>query len=126
PPEGFSWVYEAVKKDIWLASLSGGTDLCTAFVIGTPILPVHAGEIQSRALGASVQAYDESGKNVVNSMGELVITKPMPSMPIYFWNDQNNERYHDSYFNVYPGIWRHGDWIKITEHGSCQIYGRSD
>lgn len=126
PPEGFEWAYEHVKKDLWLASASGGTDLCTAFVTGTPTLPVHAGEIQSPALGANVKAYDEDGNPLINEVGELVITDPMPSMPVFFWNDENGERYHDSYFNMYPGVWRHGDWIKITERGSCQIYGRSD
>ena len=126
PPEGFSWVYEQVKSDLWLVSTSGGTDLCTAFVGGTPTLPVHAGEIQSISLGANVQALDQDGNAVIDRLGELVITKPMPSMPIYFWNDDNNERYYNSYFNVYPGIWRHGDWINITKRGSCQIYGRSD
>lgn len=126
PPEGFSWVYENVKKDIWLASVSGGTDLCSAFVGGSPILPVHAGEIQCRSLGAKVEAFDEVGKARINEVGELVVTEPMPSMPLYFWNDVNGERYHSSYFDMYPGVWRHGDWIKITDKGSCQIYGRSD
>ncbi|MDA8352224.1 MAG: acetoacetate--CoA ligase [Firmicutes bacterium] len=126
PPEGFDWVYQHVKKDMWLVSTSGGTDLCTAFVTGSPLLPVHAGEIQCRALGADVQAYDEQGRSLTNEVGELIITKPMPSMPIFFWNDENNERYYNSYFHMYPGVWRHGDWIKITERGSCQIYGRSD
>jgi len=126
PPEGYSWVYEQVKSDLWLVSTSGGTDLCTAFVGGTPILPVRAGEIQSISLGANIQAFDEDGNAVIDELGELVITKPMPSMPIYFWNDDYNERYYNSYFNVYPGVWRHGDWINITKRGSCQIYGRSD
>lgn len=126
PPEGFQWVYKNVKADLWLASVSGGTDICTAFVGGCPLLPVHAGLIQCRALGASVQAFDEEGKPVINELGELVVTKPMPSMPIYFWNDPDGKRYFDSYFDMYPGIWRHGDWIKIQADGSCQIYGRSD
>ncbi|AXF55236.1 acetoacetate--CoA ligase [Salicibibacter kimchii] len=126
PPEGSEWVYENVKKDVWLASVSGGTDLCSAFVSGSPLLPVHAGEIQCRALGADVQAYTEDGQPVYDEVGELVLLKPMPSMPIYFWGDENNERYYDSYFADFPGIWRHGDWIKITSKGSCQIYGRSD
>ncbi|KKB35394.1 acetoacetate--CoA ligase [Bacillus thermotolerans] len=124
--EGFAWIYESVKKDVWLASISGGTDVCTAFVSGSPVLPVYAGEIQTRALGASIQSFDENGKALTNEVGELVITEPMPSMPVYFWNDEKNKRYHDSYFDVYPGIWRHGDWIRIDEKGSCVIYGRSD
>jgi len=126
PPEGFEWVYEHVKKDLWLFSTSGGTDLCTAFVGGVPLLPVRAGELQARALGASVEAFDENGNPVTGSVGELVITEPMPSMPIYFWNDPEGERYRESYFDVYPGVWRHGDWIKVKDDGSCVIYGRSD
>jgi acetoacetyl-CoA synthetase len=112
PPEGFEWVYEHVKRDLWLFSTSGGTDLCTAFVGGVPLLPVRAGELQARGLGARVEAFDENGDPVVDDVGELVITEPMPSMPIYFWND--------------PGVWRHGDWIKVKDDGSCVIYGRSD
>ncbi len=126
PPEGFAWVYEHVKKDVWLASVSGGTDVCSAFVTGCPLLPVYAGEIQCRSLGAKVEAFDEQGRSLINEVGELVITEPLPSMPLYFWNDQNGERYKGSYFDMYPGIWRHGDWIKITDRGTCQIYGRSD
>lgn len=126
PPEGFAWVYNHVKKDLWLASVSGGTDLCSAFVTGAPILPVYAGEIQCRALGAKIEAYDELGQPVLNEVGELVVSEPMPSMPLYFWNDESGERYRNSYFDMYPGIWRHGDWIKITDKGTCQIYGRSD
>lgn len=126
PPEGFSWVYSKVKKDIWLASISGGTDICSAFVGGSPLLPVHAGEIQCRTLGAKVEGYDEEGNPVIDKVGELVITEPMPSMPIFFWNDSTGERYRSSYFDMYPGIWRHGDWVKISANGSCQIYGRSD
>lgn len=123
---GFNWVYENVKKDVWLVSVSGGTDVCTAFVGGSPILPVYSGEIQTRALGANVQAFNEVGQPLINEVGELVIVDPMPSMPIYFWKDKNNERYHDSYFDIYPGVWRHGDWIQIDEKGSSVIYGRSD
>ncbi|HEU5140556.1 MAG TPA: acetoacetate--CoA ligase [Bacillales bacterium] len=126
PPEGFAWVYENVKEDLWLASASGGTDLCTAFVAGSPNLPVYAGEIQCRTLGANIEAYDEGGHALIDEVGELVITEPMPSMPVFFWNDENGERYFNSYFDMYSGIWRHGDWIKVTERGSCQIYGRSD
>jgi acetoacetyl-CoA synthetase len=126
PPEGFDWVYEHVKGDLWLFSTSGGTDLCTAFVGGVPLLPVRAGELQARGLGAAVEAFDENGNPVIDEVGELVITEPMPSMPIYFWNDPQNERYRESYFDVYPGVWRHGDWIRVKEDGSCVIYGRSD
>ena len=125
-PEGFQWVYENVKEDIWLFSTSGGTDLCTAFVGGCPSLPVRAGELQCRSLGAKVEAFDEEGNSLIDEVGELVITEPMPSMPLYLWNDPEGERYRESYFDVYPGVWRHGDWIKITPGGSAVIYGRSD
>jgi acetoacetyl-CoA synthetase len=123
--EGFEWVYDKVG-DVWLFSTSGGTDLCTAFVGACPLLPVRAGELQARSLGAAVEAWDEQGRPVIDEVGELVITKPMPSMPLFFWNDPDGERYRDSYFSMYPGIWRHGDWIKITPRGSAVIYGRSD
>jgi acetoacetyl-CoA synthetase len=126
PPEGFEWVYRYVKKDLWLFSTSGGTDLCTAFVGGCPLLPVRMGELQCRSLGASVHAFDEEGKPLIDEVGELVITQPMPSMPLYFWGDEGNERYRESYFQTYPGIWRHGDWIKIKPEGGAVIYGRSD
>jgi acetoacetyl-CoA synthetase len=126
PPEGFEWVYEHVKEDLWLFSTSGGTDLCTAFVGGVPLLPVRTGELQARGLGAAVEALDENGNSVIDDVGELVITEPMPSMPIYFWNDPEGERYKESYFDVYPGVWRHGDWIKVKDDGACVIYGRSD
>jgi acetoacetyl-CoA synthetase len=125
PVEGFEWVQRHFP-DVWLFSTSGGTDLCTAFVGACPVLPVHAGELQARCLGAAVEAWDESGRALVDQVGELVITRPMPSMPLYFWNDPDGERYRSSYFDMYPGIWRHGDWIKITEGGSAVIYGRSD
>jgi len=125
-PNGFEWIYENVKEDIWVASVSGGTDVCSAFVLGAPILPVRSGHIQCRGLGASVYSFDNQGKPQTNAIGELVITKPLPSMPLFFWNDPKGERYHDSYFDTFPGIWRHGDYIKITEEGSCVIYGRSD
>jgi acetoacetyl-CoA synthetase len=125
-PEGFDWVYEHVGADTWLFSTSGGTDLCTAFVGGVSILPVYRGELQGRALGAAVQAWDEDGNPVVGEVGELVITEPMPSMPIYFWNDPDGARYRESYFEMFPGVWRHGDWIEITERGTAVIYGRSD
>jgi acetoacetyl-CoA synthetase len=126
PPEGFQWIYEHIRRDIWLASISGGTDVCSAFLGGSPFLPVRAGELQCRSLGARVEAFDEQGNALIDEMGELVITRPMPSMPIYFWNDPNGAKYLNSYFDVYPGIWRHGDWIKITPAGSAIIYGRSD
>ncbi len=126
PPEGFQWVYEHVKKDIWLASVSGGTDMCSAFVGGSILLPVYAGELQCRSLGAKVDAFDEQGRSLVNEVGELVIIEPMPSMPLFFWNDPADKRYKESYFAMYPGVWRHGDWIQITPRGSAIIYGRSD
>jgi acetoacetyl-CoA synthetase len=126
PPEAFEWIYSQVKKDVWLISLSGGTDVCSAFVGGCPILPVHSGEIQCRMLGAKVEAFDENGRSLLNELGEMVVTQPMPSMPVYFWNDPGNERYEASYFETYPDIWRHGDWVKITSAGSVIINGRSD
>jgi len=126
PPEGFAWVYEHVGEDLWLFSMSGGTDLCTAFVGASPLLPVRAGELQARSLGAKVGAYDEGGNAVVGEVGELVISAPMPSMPLFLWDDEGGERYRESYFDVYPGVWRHGDWILIKETGGCVIYGRSD
>ena len=125
-PEGFRWVYDQLGADTWLFSTSGGTDICTAFVGGVPTRPVLEGEIQARCLGCSVEAWDESGRAVIDQVGELVITKPMPSMPIYLWGDTDGERYHDSYFSMFPGIWRHGDWIEITSQGGAIIYGRSD
>jgi acetoacetyl-CoA synthetase len=126
PSEGFAWVYAAVKKDLWLASVSGGTDVASAFVVGCPLLPVHAGELQCRALGAAVDAFDDSGHSVVDQTGELVLTQPMPSMPVFLWNDPDGSRYRAAYFDMYPGVWRHGDWIRITSRGSAVIQGRSD
>ena len=126
PPEGFDWVYGQVKEDLWLFSTSGGTDLCTAFVGGCPLLPVRTGELQCRSLGAKVEAYDAEGRPVIGEVGELVITEPMPSMPLHLWNDPDGERYRESYFDTYPGVWRHGDWIKVKPDGSAVIYGRSD
>jgi acetoacetyl-CoA synthetase len=126
PPEGFDWIYKEVKEDVWLASMSGGTDVCSAFVGGNPILPVYTGEIQCRALGCKLEAFNEEGKPVINEVGEMVITAPMPSMPICFWNDSDFTRYKESYFETFPGIWRHGDWIKITERQGIIIFGRSD
>jgi len=124
--EVFGWVYDAVKADVWLVSMSGGTDVVSAFVGGSPLLPVHAGELQARALGARVEAFDEAGRSVVGQTGELVLTAPLPSMPIYFWDDPDGARYRESYFEMFPGVWRHGDWIRITERGSAVIEGRSD
>jgi acetoacetyl-CoA synthetase len=126
PPEGFDWVYEHVKSDLWLASVSGGTDICGCFVGGAPLLPVYSGEIQCRCLGVKAEAYDTDGNPVLGVMGELVIEAPMPSMPIYFWNDPGDARYRESYFEIYPGKWRHGDWIVVNERGGVVIYGRSD
>jgi acetoacetyl-CoA synthetase len=126
PLEAFQWVYEHVKQDIHLASASGGTDVCTGFVGACPLLPVKAGEIQCRLLGVKAEAFDDEGTPLVNEVGELVITKPMPSMPLYFWNDPQKTRYRESYFEMFPGVWRHGDWINIKQDGSCVIYGRSD
>ena len=125
-PEGFEWIYEHVGADTWLFSTSGGTDVCTAFVGGVPIEPVYRGELQGRSLGCAIEAWDEHGDPLVGEVGELVITEPMPSMPVFFWGDSGGSRYRDSYFDMYPGIWRHGDWIEITERGTAIIYGRSD
>ena len=125
-PEGFDWIYEHIDADTWLFSTSGGTDLCTAFVGGSALLPVYRGELQGRALGAAVEAWDEEGKPVIDAVGELVVTKPMPSMPVYFWGDPDGSRYRESYFEFFPGVWRHGDWIEITSRGTAVIYGRSD
>ena len=126
PPEAFGWVYQAVKSDLLLGSYSGGTDLCTGFVGPCPLLPVRTGVISGRCLGAAVEAYDDDGKPVTGQVGELVITQPMPSMPVGFWNDPDGARYRESYFDMYPGIWRHGDWIEILPDGGCILYGRSD
>ena len=125
-PEGFDWIYEHIGSDTWLFSTSGGTDLCTAFVGGVATLPVYRGELQARALGAAVEAWDEDGNSLTDEVGELVVTKPMPSMPVFFWGDEDGSRYRSSYFEHYPGIWRHGDWIEITARGTAVIYGRSD
>ena len=126
PPETFEWIYNDISEDVWLCSISGGTDVCTAFVGGNPYAPVYKGAIQSRALGCALYAYNQKGEKMEGELGEMVIEKPMPSMPIYFWNDENGERYRSSYFENFPGKWRHGDWIKIFENGSLIIQGRSD
>lgn len=126
PAEGFRWVYDAVGDDLQLGSVSGGTDVCSAFVGAAPTVPVYAGEISCRALGCAVDAFDDTGRSVVGETGELVITRPMPSMPVGFWGDADGSRYRESYFEEYPGVWRHGDWITITERGTCIVTGRSD
>ncbi|MCB0162547.1 MAG: hypothetical protein KDD83_30625, partial [Caldilineaceae bacterium] len=126
PVTGFAWVYANVNDHLALESVSGGTDLCTAFIGGARLLPIYAGELQGPSLGAHVQSFDEAGNPVIDEVGELVITQPMPSMPIYFWNDPEMARYRESYFEMYPGVWRHGDWLKVNERGGCVIYGRSD
>lgn len=125
-PEGFDWIADAIGQHIQTCSVSGGTDMCTAFVGSAPDVPVWRGEISCRMLGAAVAAYDEYGNEVHDEVGELVITKPMPSMPLFFWNDPFGDRLREAYFDTYPGVWRHGDWIHITPRGSCIIYGRSD
>jgi acetoacetyl-CoA synthetase len=125
-PEGFDWVYEQLGADTWLFSTSGGTDLCTAFVGGCALLPVYRGELQARALGAAVEAWDEDGRAVTDEVGELVVTEPMPSMPVFLWGDEDGSRYRAAYFEMFPGVWRHGDWIEITSRGTAIIYGRSD
>jgi acetoacetyl-CoA synthetase len=126
PPDGFDWLYRHVAPDVLVGSTSGGTDVCTSFVTSCPLLGVYPGEIQCRALGAKVESFDEHGRSVVGRVGELVITEPLPSMPLYFWSDPDGERYRDSYFSTWPGVWRHGDWLEITERGTCIISGRSD
>ncbi len=125
-PEGFAWVYEQLGADTWLFSTSGGTDVCTAFVGGVPTLPVYRGELQARALGADLHAFGPDGEDLVGEVGELVITQPMPSMPVCFWGDEDGSRLRESYFEDYPGVWRHGDWVEITDRGTAVIYGRSD
>ncbi|MFZ3593183.1 acetoacetate--CoA ligase [Streptomyces sp. BH104] len=126
PPDGFRWLHDEVREDLWIASVSGGTDVCSCFAGAVPTLPVHIGELQAPALGTDLQAWDPAGAPLTDEVGELVVTNPMPSMPIRFWNDPDGSRYHDSYFDTYPGVWRHGDWITLTERGSVVIHGRSD
>jgi acetoacetyl-CoA synthetase len=130
-PEGFAWVYDAVapkdEPDLLLASVSGGTDVCTAFAAGLPVAAVHAGEIQTRGFGVAAAAFDPDGNEVVDDVGELVVTAPMPSMPLGFWGDDDGSRLRESYFEDFPGVWRHGDWCKVIGvRGSMVIYGRSD
>jgi acetoacetyl-CoA synthetase len=125
-PEGFDWIYDQVNPEVWLASISGGTDVCTAFVGGNPISPVYEGEIQCIGLGVDLQSWDENGAPLHEEIGEMVITQPTPSMPVFFWNDPDFERYRASYFEEYPNYWRHGDWVKLTSTGGLVIAGRSD
>ncbi len=125
-PENYQWLLDHVRSDLWINPISGGTDLVSAFIGGVPTLPMHVGEMQCRCLGARIEAFDEAGQPLTDAVGELVCTAPMPSMPLYFWNDKDNLRYVDSYFDTYPGIWRHGDWLRITPRGGAIIYGRSD
>lgn len=126
PSAAFLWVYDAVKPDVLLGSLSGGTDVATGFIGSSPLLPVTVGELQRPMLGVAAASWDEEGRPVIGELGELVITEPMPSMPLYFWNDPDGVRYRESYFEPWPGVWRHGDWLEITERGTCLITGRSD
>ncbi len=126
PADGFIWVYTHVSTDLLLGSVSGGTDVCTAFLLSCPLLPVRAGEIQCRGLGAKIEAFDDAGRSLIGEVGELVLTAPFPAMPIYFWGDTEGARFNESYFSMYPGVWRHGDWLKITASGGAVIYGRSD
>ncbi len=125
-PEAFAWIYEQLGDDIWLFSTSGGTDVCTAFVSGVPTLPVYQGELQAVSLGCDIQSWSPDGERLVNEVGELVITQPLPSMPVFFWGDADGSRYRESYFEMFPGVWRHGDWIEITDRSTAVIYGRSD
>ena len=126
PASTFRWVYDAVKADVLLGSLSGGTDVATGFIGSSPLLPVTAGELQRPMLGVAVASWDEQGRPVVGELGELVVTEPMPSMPLRFWNDPDGTRYRETYFEPWPGVWRHGDWLEITDRGTCVITGRSD
>ncbi|MFE2044472.1 acetoacetate--CoA ligase [Streptomyces sp. NPDC059477] len=126
PPDGFRWLHDEVGDNLWIASVSGGTDVCSCFAGAVPTLPVHIGELQAPCLGTDLQSWDPNGNPLIDEVGELVVTNPMPSMPIRFWNDPDGTRYHDSYFDTYPGVWRHGDWITVTSHGSVIIHGRSD
>jgi acetoacetyl-CoA synthetase len=124
--ECMGWCIENIKRDLWVSPGSGGTEVCTGFVGGVPILPVRAGEIQARALGCAAYAFNSRGQQVVNEVGELVITEPMPSMPLHFWRDPGHKRYLESYFETFPGVWCHGDLFRLTRRGTCQIVGRSD
>ena len=125
-PETFAWFYRHVKRDVWVASQSGGTELCSAFVGAVPTLPVHAGEIQARMLGMDVESWADDGRPLTDQVGELVVKSPFPSMPVCFWNDPADRRYRDAYFETFPGVWRHGDFLKVNSRGGCYVYGRSD
>ena len=125
-PETFGWLREAVKEDLWITSQSGGTEFCSGIVGGTPLLPVHAGEIQTRCLGVDVRVFDDAGRELVGEVGEMAIAKPMPSMPIFFWGDEDFARYREAYFDTWPGVWRHGDFMEINARGGCFVHGRSD
>ncbi|MEU9774869.1 acetoacetate--CoA ligase [Streptomyces sp. NPDC047968] len=126
PPDGFRWLHDEVRADLWIASVSGGTDVCSCFAGAVPTLPVRIGELQAACLGTDLRSFDPQGRPLVGEVGELVVTNPMPSMPVRFWNDPDGSRYRESYFETYPGVWRHGDWITLTETGSVIIHGRSD
>ena len=125
-PEDFDWIYKAVKQDVLVASIAGGTDIVSCFVGGAPLLPVRRGEIQCKMLGVDAKAFNDEGKEVINERGELVCTQPIPSMPVKFWNDPDGSRYHSAYFDTFPGVWAHGDYVSFSDHGGCVIYGRSD
>lgn len=125
-PETFEWIYRNVRRDLWVTSQSGGTELCSSLLAGTPMLPVYAGELQVRALGIDVHVWSDDGKEIINDVGELVVTKPFPSAPLFFWGDKSDARYHESYFSTYQGKWRHGDLAKINSRGGAYVYGRSD
>src|SRR6185437_3336309 len=125
-PDGFDFVYRAIKSDLLLASISGGTDIVSCFALGCPIRPVYRGELQCRGLGMRVEIFDEEGRSIRGQRGELVCTAPFPSMPVGFWNDPGDAKYRAAYFERFPGVWHHGDYAEITEHGGIVIYGRSD
>ena len=125
-PEAYTWAWQKIRTDLWWAVISGGTDFASAFLAGTPELPTVPGEMQARCLAADVEAWDDAGRPLVDDVGELVCKQPMPSMPLYFWGDADRRRYHESYFDTYPGVWRHGDWLRLTPSGGAVVYGRSD
>jgi acetoacetyl-CoA synthetase len=125
-PESFDYVYSNIKRDLLLSSISGGTDIVSCFVLGSPLLPVYRGELQCRGLGLKVEVYNDEGKPVVGEKGELVCSAPFPSMPVGFWNDPDGKKYHDAYFGRFPGVWCHGDYMELTPRGTAVIYGRSD
>ncbi|OEU96444.1 acetoacetate--CoA ligase [Streptomyces oceani] len=126
PPDGFRWLHEQAGENLWIASVSGGTDVCSCFAGAVPTLPVYTGELQAPSLGTDLQSWDAAGHPLIDEVGELVVTRPMPSMPVRFWNDPDGTRYHESYFDTYPGVWRHGDWTTVTSRNTVVIHGRSD